>query len=71
MVPDHWSNDAMVSMDRCGLGEILVCTYHPLTSRANNKARAQISRATLQTMSDLCIASETPQSQLLYLGIVT
>jgi len=20
MVPDHWSNDAMVSMDRCGLG---------------------------------------------------
>ena len=19
MVPDHWSNDAMVSMDRCGL----------------------------------------------------
>ena len=21
MVPDHWSNDAMVSMDCCGLGE--------------------------------------------------
>ena len=21
MVPDHWSNDAMVSMDRCGLGQ--------------------------------------------------
>ena len=23
MVPDHWSNDAMVSMDRCGLTDIL------------------------------------------------
>ena len=23
MVPDHWSNDAMVSMDRCGLAEEL------------------------------------------------
>ena len=22
MVPDHWSNDAMVSMDRCGLLEV-------------------------------------------------
>ena len=27
MVPDHWSNDAMVSMDRCGLGTVvLLCS---------------------------------------------
>ena len=24
MVPDHWSNDAMVSMDRCGLLDTLL-----------------------------------------------
>ena len=24
MVPDHWSNDAMVSMDRCGLLETML-----------------------------------------------
>ena len=24
MVPDHWSNDAMVSMDRCGLVEMFI-----------------------------------------------
>ena len=27
MVPDHWSNDAMVSMDRCGLLEILILNH--------------------------------------------
>ena len=25
MVPDHWSNDAMVSMDRCGLVGGILC----------------------------------------------
>ena len=31
MVPDHWSNDAMVSMDRCGLLTNIVqnCDYLP------------------------------------------
>ena len=27
MVLDHWSNDAMVSMDRCGLNKIIACFY--------------------------------------------
>ena len=27
MVPDHWSNDAMVSMDRCGLTQIQIHKY--------------------------------------------
>ena len=27
MVPDHWSNDAMVSMDRCGLNPGLVLNF--------------------------------------------
>ena len=30
MVPDHWSNDAMVSMDRCGLpGVKLAAIFEP------------------------------------------
>ena len=28
MVPDHWSNDAMVSMDRCGLQRIIFHIIH-------------------------------------------
>ena len=29
MVPDHWSNDAMVSMDRCGLIGIVTDEKRP------------------------------------------
>ena len=28
MVPDHWSNDAMVSMDRCGLFNAIKMLLH-------------------------------------------
>ena len=33
MVLDHWSNDAMVSMDRCGLKETYFCQENVISGQ--------------------------------------
>ena len=42
MVPDHWSNDAMVSMDRCGLHR-----FKELQQSNKKRLRKKISKSKL------------------------
>ena len=43
MVPDHWSNDAMVPMDRCGLSLLVRDGVNPGGKAVSNMVRLRIS----------------------------
>ena len=58
MVPDHWSNDAMVSMDRCGLLDGLLRQAEHVVDGINNQKQGMVRRAVrkMKDEAQACVA---------------
>ena len=55
MVTDHWSNDAMVSMDRCGL-------VHKEQRSVSRKTRLELSILSFELVEMICFLPKLARS---------